>query len=138
MTPETETEIKASLAGIHKLLEKVIVTQAVHTEQLAAHSVKLDSHTAQLAEVRATQAVHSEQFVEVRGEIKLINAKLDTHAARLDEHSAQFKHIISLLESHSTQIAELKGQQSILLAWLQATDQRFTAIMAPYQQRAAS
>jgi len=41
-------------------------------------------------------------------------------------------------EEHTRQIAELKGQNSIMLAWLQSTDQRFTAIMAPYQQKPAA
>ncbi|MEI8393927.1 MAG: hypothetical protein WCF85_04270 [Rhodospirillaceae bacterium] len=96
MTPEAEAEIKSSLAGIHKLLERVIATQV-------AHAAILETHTAQIGQVLAIQAVHSNQFAEVRGDIKAVNARLDEQRA-----------------------------------WLQSMDLRFTAIMAPYQQRAAS
>lgn len=75
MTPETEAEIKASLAGIQRLLERMISTQEKQGEQVA----------------------------EVRGDLKAVNARLDEQRA-----------------------------------WLQSMDQRFTAIMAPYQQKPAA
>ena len=46
--------------------------------------------------------------------------------------------IRSTQEDHSKQIAHLEGKVDMMALWLQSTDQRFTAIMAPYQQRQAS
>ncbi len=58
---------------------------------------------------------------------------------------ADLKHLVKAIddvrrvqEDHTKMIADLSGQQKVILTWLQSTDQRFTAIMAPYSQRQAS
>ncbi len=56
----------------------------------------------------------------------------------LEHHGKLLEKIITIQEKHAEQIAEVKGQVSMLALWLQSTDQRFTAIMAPYHQKQAS
>ncbi len=65
-----------------------------------------------------------DQEIELRGDIK--------HLIRAVEE--QSRNIMGLRE----QMARMEGKQDVMLTWLQSTDQRFTAIMAPYQQRQAS
>ncbi|MEI8397155.1 MAG: hypothetical protein WCF85_20720 [Rhodospirillaceae bacterium] len=61
------------------------------------------------------------------------------------ELRSDMKHLIRAIEEQGRnimmlreQMARMEGKQDVMLTWLQSTDQRFTAIMAPYQQRQAS
>ena len=62
-----------------------------------------------------------EKEAELFSTLATIGAKLDRLQASVD--------------GHTVQIAEVKGQISMLAMWMQSTDQRFTAIMAPYQPK---
>ncbi|MEI8393539.1 MAG: hypothetical protein WCF85_02305 [Rhodospirillaceae bacterium] len=46
--------------------------------------------------------------------------------------------ILSRINALDGDMREIKGQQTVLLAWLQATDQRFMAMMAPIAQNRKS
>ena len=48
---------------------------------------------------------------------------------------AKLDRLQATADSHTMQISEIKGQISMLAMWMQSTDQRFTAIMAPYQPK---
>ena len=62
-----------------------------------------------------------EKEAELFSSLANIGAKLDRLQASVD--------------SHTVQIAEVKGQISMPAMWMQSTDQRFTAIMTPYQPK---
>ncbi len=48
------------------------------------------------------------------------------------------KRVEAKIDNLADRISRMEGKQDVMLTWLQSTDQRFTAIMAPYQQRQAS
>jgi hypothetical protein len=58
--------------------------------------------------------------------------------ATLANIGSKLDRALAILDSHTAQIAELKGQPAVRLQWLLSTDQRFSAIMAPYQPRPAT
>lgn len=76
------------------------MAQPTNSEILRAIADLRQHFDAEIAKVRAEL---KEQGLDIRGDLKAVNARLDEQRA-----------------------------------WLQSTDQRFTAIMAPYQQKPAA
>ena len=72
-------------------------------------------------------------------ELKTMIAKLADTVEAERAANAKFRDaVLAELSALKTGQAVLAGRLDEQRAWLQSTDQRFTAIMAPYQQRQAS
>jgi len=70
--------------------------------------------------------VNDANTAKVLEAISAIGAKidgLDRRLAALEQEASQTKF----------QVSEIKGQNSIIVAWMTSMDQRFAALMAPYQ-----
>ncbi len=72
-------------------------------------------------------------------ELKAMVSKLANTIEAERADNAKFREtVLAELAALKTGQAVLAGRLDEQRAWLQSTDQRFTAIMAPYQQRQAS
>ncbi|CAK0776574.1 hypothetical protein WCLP8_5400011 [uncultured Gammaproteobacteria bacterium] len=110
MTPEKETELFVTLAGISKMLEGVVITQENHSRQI-------EDVRNQVAGVRDRVADVQGQVVDVRSQV----VNVQEQVAELRLH-------------HGEALAEIRGQLSIMLQWLQSMDQRFGSLMVPMMQ----
>ena len=81
-----------------------------------------------------TPQKEAELFATLASMSKLLEKVIATQ----DEHARKLDKIQETQEDHTKQIARLDGKIEMLALWMQSTDQRFTAIMAPYQQKPAA